>query len=211
MAATFSETEFSLSGFLKPDPNDPSDPNYSLSYTHTHTTLLTLLSKRCGSGVETTIFDRWYESPLPPAERKGLKQLRIRTINGESFLRAESGTKLSIAPPITKKRQPKPLLQAAHVERVPIGSGKSGLHFVKALGYKPRCRGKEVGRTFRQGAATITVFQVWSVKPSAPLSPGWVVQVKVHGPATAEIATNAAVADAWCDALEPYVEWRNVS
>ena len=155
MTATFSETEFSLSGFLKPDPNDPSDPNYSLSYTDTHATLLALLSKRCGSGVETTIFDRWYESPLPPAERKGLKELRIRTQrrayvrrvgqSRQSRLYHKRGTCRCCRRPMSNE-----FLSAA----------AKGRDFVKALGYKARCRGKFVGSTFRQGAATITVFQI---------------------------------------------------
>ena len=111
-----------------------------------------------------------------------------------------------------------PVMEARQVARVAVDEGAS--HFVGALGFELRHEALRRGWTFRQGAASISVFELCRRRASIPdessaaedeaawevLGDGSLrlVEVLLHG--TGDLARLARAADEWADALEKLVD-----
>lgn len=180
--------------------------------------VVALLSERFGSGgAEQRQVVRTYQSALP-ADKRGLGELRVvtdaRTAAHE--LRTEATERLAIKRMV--RERPTPCLEARRVGRVEVSNGVH--HFVESLGFAPAHEALRRGYTFRQGAATISVFELCrrltplsDAAAAAAASVGgddewealgegalWLVEIRVCGDSE-QLAHTVTAADSWVDNL----------
>lgn len=182
--------------------------------------VVALLSERTGTAsAEQRQWVRTYRSALP-ADKRGLGELRVLTDARTSAheLRTEAVERLAIARMVLPRETP--CLEARRVARVEVSDGVQ--HFVAALGFEAAHEALRRGYTFRQGAATMSVFELCrrrtpcrdsGAAAAAAASVGgddewealgegvlWLVEIRVCGDSE-QLAHTVSVADSWVDNL----------
>ena len=174
--------------------------------------VLTALSERCGSsGRQQRVWQRLFKSTLEE-EMRGIGELRVLsdTIGGTHLLCTEGTERLAVKLLVVDRTTP--CVEAHRVAKVDVSDNVP--HLVSALGFELAYESLRRGQEFKQGPASISVFQLCRRREARDLGTDvcagsddeWetlgeglrLVEVLVRGEVLAGLVV---VADQWADVL----------